>query len=283
MEAILTDWRKRWPAAFTKPVPLAAGFSGHIKAALRAEGSEPSLKAIGLTIHQWTHQGAYLYAVMRGEMRRRNLDGSEAGVPDDEARQQAKQLLAERAARRAEKERQRQAKQQAAAATSPAQADHAGSSWSTEPAAGRPTTLRPWNRRLGQALTRVPGEHGHTAWRRTPARWLAADHIDEVYPWTRGSTLATASRMIPMTRRSCCRRSSRIRTPSRRDGDPAVSRSWPAEVGASQATGHVAAGRRPARPPARNWPRPAEPVERCRAGVDGHPRALRRRPKLIES
>jgi hypothetical protein len=52
----------------------------------------------------------------------------EARVPDDEARQQAKQLLAERAARRAEKERQRQAKQQAAeAAASPTQADHAGS------------------------------------------------------------------------------------------------------------------------------------------------------------
>jgi hypothetical protein len=32
-----------------------------------------------LTIHQWTHQGTYLHAVMRGEMRR-NLDGSEAGA-----------------------------------------------------------------------------------------------------------------------------------------------------------------------------------------------------------
>jgi hypothetical protein len=85
MEAILADWRKRWPAAFVKAVPLAAGFSGHIKAALRAEGSEPSLEAIGLTIHQRTHQGAYPYAVMRNETRR-NLDGSEAVVPDDEAR-----------------------------------------------------------------------------------------------------------------------------------------------------------------------------------------------------
>jgi hypothetical protein len=46
---------------------------------------------------------------MRGEMRR-NLDGSEAGVPDDEARQQAKQWLAERAARRPERELQRQAR-----------------------------------------------------------------------------------------------------------------------------------------------------------------------------
>jgi hypothetical protein len=30
--------------------------------------------------------GAYLHAVMRGEMRR-NLDGGKAGVPDEEARQ----------------------------------------------------------------------------------------------------------------------------------------------------------------------------------------------------
>jgi sRNA-binding protein len=124
IEAILADWRKRWPAAFTKPVPLAAGFSGRIKAALRAEGTDLPQKSIGVTIHQWTHQGAYLYAVMRGEMRR-DLDGSEAGVPDEEARQQAKQVLAERAARRAERERQRQAEQQAAEATvSPAQVDH---------------------------------------------------------------------------------------------------------------------------------------------------------------
>ena len=45
--------------------------------------------------------------MMRGEMRR-NLDGSEAGVPNDEARQQAKKLLDERAARRAERERTEQ-------------------------------------------------------------------------------------------------------------------------------------------------------------------------------
>ncbi len=86
---MLADWRKRWQAA------------------LRADGMTLDLKKFGLTIHTWSVQGAYLHAVMRGEMRR-NLDGSEAGVPDDEARQQAKNLLDERAARRAERERRQQ-------------------------------------------------------------------------------------------------------------------------------------------------------------------------------
>jgi hypothetical protein len=127
MEAILTDWRKRWPAAFTKPVPLAAGFSGHIKGGASRRGFGTIAEGHRLDDPSMDASGGVLYAVMRGEMRR-NLDGSEAGVPDDEPRQQAKQLLAERAARRAVKERQRQAKQQAAAATSPAQAAHAASS-----------------------------------------------------------------------------------------------------------------------------------------------------------
>jgi sRNA-binding protein len=52
-------------------------------------------------------QGAYLHAVMPGETHR-NLDGSEARVPDDEARRQAKQLLDERTVRRVERERQGQ-------------------------------------------------------------------------------------------------------------------------------------------------------------------------------
>jgi sRNA-binding protein len=79
-----------------------------MKAVLRADGTALDLKTFGMTtIHSWTMQGAYLHALMRGETRR-NLDGSEAGVPDDEARQQAKKLLDERAARRAERERQEQ-------------------------------------------------------------------------------------------------------------------------------------------------------------------------------
>jgi sRNA-binding protein len=115
--ALWADWRRRWPAAFTKPVPLAVGFSGQIKAALRAEGLFGGEK--GYAIHRWTMQSAYLRAVERGEMRR-NLDGSEAGVPDDEARAKARKLLEQRAARHAEKERharQRQEERRAAVAS----------------------------------------------------------------------------------------------------------------------------------------------------------------------
>jgi sRNA-binding protein len=108
METILADWRQRWPAAFTKPVPLAVGISRHIKEALRAEDKAIDRKAIGVALHRWTMQGAYLRAIVRGESRR-NLDGSEAGLPDDAARQYAQKLLDERAARQAaERERQKQ-------------------------------------------------------------------------------------------------------------------------------------------------------------------------------
>lgn len=112
MEATLADWRKRWPAAFTKPVPLAVGISRQMKTALSAAGETMDSKTLGVTLHTWTMQGAYLHAVMRGEMRC-HLDGSEADVPDDEARQQAKKLLDERAARRAERERRQQEREQA--------------------------------------------------------------------------------------------------------------------------------------------------------------------------
>jgi hypothetical protein len=113
MEAMVADWRERWPAAFTKPLPLAAGFNGQMRAALRADGKLEDRKSFGVAVHAWTMQGAHLYAVMRGE-RRRNLDGSEAELPTEEARQEAKSMLAERAARRATRE---QAKQQTAAAS----------------------------------------------------------------------------------------------------------------------------------------------------------------------
>jgi sRNA-binding protein len=46
---------------------------------------------------------------------RRNLDGSEAGVPDDAARQYAQRLLEERAAWRAEREREQEERERAAA------------------------------------------------------------------------------------------------------------------------------------------------------------------------
>ena len=107
MDATLAEWRERWPAVFTKPVPLAVGFSGHIKAVLRAEGKPIERKTFGMTIHNWTMQSAYLRAVAWGEMRR-NLDGSEAGVPDDAAREYAQKVLDERAARQAERKRREQ-------------------------------------------------------------------------------------------------------------------------------------------------------------------------------
>jgi len=107
--AILEDWRRRWPAAFTRPVPLAVGISRQIKTALQAEGKAIERNAIGIVIHRWTMQSAYLRAMAQGAVRR-NLDGSEAGIPDDAARQDAQKLLQERAARLAEKERRRQGK-----------------------------------------------------------------------------------------------------------------------------------------------------------------------------
>jgi len=116
-DPILADWRERWPAAFTKPVPLAVGFSGQMKAALRAEGKAIDRKLFGIAIRRWTMHGAYLRAVARGEMRR-NLDGTEAGVPDDAARQDAQKLLNERAARRVERERKEQERRDTMATTS---------------------------------------------------------------------------------------------------------------------------------------------------------------------
>ena len=114
VEATLTDWRKRWPAVFTKPVPLAVGFSRQIREALQADGQTTDRKAVGITIHQWTMRGAYLHAVMRGEMRR-NLDGSEAGSPDEDVRLQAKKILDERSKKRAERERKERERKAAAA------------------------------------------------------------------------------------------------------------------------------------------------------------------------
>ncbi len=111
MAAMHADWHRRWPAVFTTPVPLAVGFSGHMRAVLREENPDFDRNLFGLAIRAWTRQGAYLRAVMRGEMRR-NLDGSDAGMPDDAARQEAKAMLDERAARRqAREQRDREIKQ----------------------------------------------------------------------------------------------------------------------------------------------------------------------------
>jgi sRNA-binding protein len=88
VEPILSDWHRRWPAAFRRPVPLAIGISRHIQEVLRSEGETNDRKTIGMALHRWTTQGAYLYALARGKMRR-NLDGSASRVPDEAARQHA--------------------------------------------------------------------------------------------------------------------------------------------------------------------------------------------------
>jgi sRNA-binding protein len=88
IEANFADWRRRWPAVFTKPVPLAVGITAQIKAVLIAEGKLVEAKhrrGIGVSLHRWTTQSAYLRAIARGDVRR-NLDGSEAGFPAEDAR-----------------------------------------------------------------------------------------------------------------------------------------------------------------------------------------------------
>ena len=90
--ALHADWRNRFPAAFTKPVPLAIGIVRQIRQALPpGTGSRDVSRAV----HRWTQRPSYLKAVARGEARR-NLDGSEAGVPDEAARDYARRTLAER-------------------------------------------------------------------------------------------------------------------------------------------------------------------------------------------
>ncbi len=107
MAATFEAWRWRWPAAFTRPVPLAIGISRQIKAALRTEGLVIDRKSIGIVMHRWTTQKAYLRAMARGDVRR-NLDGSEAGIPDVVARKYAQKLLRERTAQRAERNRRQE-------------------------------------------------------------------------------------------------------------------------------------------------------------------------------
>ena len=104
---ILADWRARWPAVFTTPVPLTVGIARRIKDQLGAE--RPPRREISAAIHQWTNRTSYLRAIARGDARR-NLDGSEAGVPDEETRERARQVLADRDRRAMERARRKRAR-----------------------------------------------------------------------------------------------------------------------------------------------------------------------------
>lgn len=97
---ILALLRARWPALFTMPVPLATG----IARAIRAELGHVEVPTAGLSraLYYWTNAPGYLTAVAAGEMRR-NLDGTEAGAPDEAQRQLATEIMEPRAARQAQK------------------------------------------------------------------------------------------------------------------------------------------------------------------------------------
>ncbi len=94
---ILALLRARWPALFTTPVPLAVG----VVRAIRAELGEGSVPVAGLSraLHYWTNAPAYLTAIAAGEARR-NLDGTEAGVPDEAQRRFAGETMGRHAAQR---------------------------------------------------------------------------------------------------------------------------------------------------------------------------------------
>jgi sRNA-binding protein len=87
---VLADWARRWPAVFEKPVPLALGFAKQLHAELKTEFSQ---KAVRVVLHCWTTRRAYYQAVERGDPRR-NLDGDEAGLPDEISRALARAALA---------------------------------------------------------------------------------------------------------------------------------------------------------------------------------------------
>jgi sRNA-binding protein len=97
-DAVLADWRQRWPEAFTRPVPLAVGISQQIKEVLEAGDQSVKWMAVWRAMHHWTNSRAYLHGLARGEMRR-NLDGTEAGLPSDDQRKEAQRRLDEIAAR----------------------------------------------------------------------------------------------------------------------------------------------------------------------------------------
>ena len=94
---ILALLRARWPAAFGAPVPLAQGIQHEIREGL-GEARVPTVQ-LRRALHYWTHGPRYLAAVAAGQ-RRRHLDGTDAGEPNEAQREHARETLAQRAARR---------------------------------------------------------------------------------------------------------------------------------------------------------------------------------------
>ena len=92
---VLALLRARWPEVFSAPVPLALGIQHEIKASLE-EAGVPSLR-LRRALQHWTQGTGYLAAVAAGQ-RRRHLDGTDAGEPDEAHREHARAILAQRAA-----------------------------------------------------------------------------------------------------------------------------------------------------------------------------------------
>ena len=92
---VLALLRARWPAVFSATVPLAVGIQHEIREGL-AEAGVPSLR-LRRALQYWTQGTGYLAAVAAGR-RRRHLDGTDAGEPDEAHREHARETLAQRAA-----------------------------------------------------------------------------------------------------------------------------------------------------------------------------------------
>ena len=94
---ILALLRARWPELFSAPVPLAVGIEREIREGL-GEARVPSAR-LGRALHYWTNGPRYLAAVAAGQ-RRRHLDGTDAGEPDEAQRDHARETFAQRAGQR---------------------------------------------------------------------------------------------------------------------------------------------------------------------------------------
>ena len=99
---VLALLRARWPAVFSVPVPLALGIQHEIRAGLE-EAGVPSLR-LRQALQHWTQGTGYLAAVAAGQ-RRRHLDGTDAGEPDEAQREHARETFAQRAGQRTTQQR----------------------------------------------------------------------------------------------------------------------------------------------------------------------------------
>lgn len=97
LDETLAVLRGHWPALFTAPVPLAIGIERRIQQAL-GEARFPKMR-LRRALHCWTRRTGYLAALTEGQ-HRQDLDGADAGEPEEVHRAYARELIAERQAKR---------------------------------------------------------------------------------------------------------------------------------------------------------------------------------------